>query len=55
VINDVYGRTVKTLVNERKQAGIYHLDWASDLPPGFFECRLSAGAQTKHIGLVKSR
>jgi hypothetical protein len=55
VIYDVFGKVVKTLVDEIKQAGTYHLDWASDLPPGFYECRLSSGTQTKHIGLVKSR
>jgi hypothetical protein len=55
VIYDVFGKVVKTLVDETKQAGTYRMDWASDLPPGFYECRLSAGTQTKHIGLVKTR
>jgi hypothetical protein len=54
VIYDVFGKAVNTLVDEAKQAGTYRLDWTSDLPPGFYECRLSAGIQTKHIGLVKT-
>jgi hypothetical protein len=54
-IFDVSGRSVKILVNERKQAGTYQLDWITDLPPGFYECRLSAGNLTKHISLVKNR
>jgi len=55
VIYDISGKALKTLVDEKKQAGTHHLDWTSDLPAGFFECRLSAGTQTKHIGLVKTR
>lgn len=55
VIYDISGRAVKTLVNEKKQAGTYSLDWVTDLPAGFYECRLSSGSQAKHIGLVKTR
>jgi hypothetical protein len=55
VIYDVFGKVVKTLADEKKQAGTYRLDWVSDLPTGFYECRLSAGVQTKHLGLVKTR
>ena len=54
-IFDVFGKVVKTLVDEKKQPGTYHTEWVSDLPAGYYECLLSAGAQTKHIGLVKVR
>lgn len=54
-IFDVFGKVVKTLVDEKKQPGTYHTEWVSDLPAGYYECRLSSGAQTKHIGLVKIR
>ena len=53
VILDVFGKVVKTLVDEKKQPGTYHTDWVSDLPAGYYECRLSAGTQTKHLGLIK--
>jgi hypothetical protein len=55
VIYDVFGKVVKILADGTKQAGTYRLDWASDLSPGYYECRLSAGTRTKHIGLVKTR
>jgi Secretion system C-terminal sorting domain len=55
MIFDVLGKAVKTLVDEKKQPGMYHADWVSDLPAGYYECRLSAGTQTKHIGLVKTK
>ncbi|MCX6249279.1 MAG: hypothetical protein NTX61_00850 [Bacteroidetes bacterium] len=55
VICDISGRVIKTLADEKKQAGTYHLDWNSDFPPGYYDCLLSSGAQTKHVGLVKIR
>ena len=54
-IFDLYGKVVKTLLNETKQAGTHHIEWASDLPCGYYGCRLTTGSQTLHIGLVKIR
>jgi flagellar hook assembly protein FlgD len=54
-IFDLYGKVVKTLLNETKQAGTHHIEWASDLPSGYYGCRLTTGSQTLHIGLVKIR
>jgi len=55
VVSDIYGRVLQTLVNENKQSGTYHIDWHSDLPAGYYQCRLTSGTQTKTIGLVKVR
>jgi hypothetical protein len=54
-IIDLYGNVVKTLLNEVKQPGTHHIEWAPDLPAGYYNCRLTTGDQTKHTGLVKIR
>jgi hypothetical protein len=55
MIYDVYGKLVSILVDENKQAGMYQVNWNSDLPAGYYVCRLTAGGYTKHAGLVKTR
>lgn len=43
-IYDVLGREVATLVNEKKQAGEYTVEWHADgLPSGVYFYRLVAG------------
>jgi hypothetical protein len=53
IIFDLDGRAVKTLAEGQKQSGTYNLEWDSDLVPGYYDCRLMAGTQTKHLGLIK--
>ncbi|MDD5530781.1 MAG: FG-GAP-like repeat-containing protein [bacterium] len=49
-ICDISGRTVKTLVNENKQAGNYSVNFsAKDLAPGIYFAKLSTPTLTKDI------
>jgi hypothetical protein len=42
-VYDLLGRELATLVNERKQAGEYNLNWnAEDVPSGVYFYRLDA-------------
>jgi hypothetical protein len=55
-IYDVLGREVATLVNGKKDAGAYSLEWnAADCPGGIYFCRLVAGTttQTRKILLLR--
>ena len=54
-ITDLYGKVVETLVDDIKQPGTYHISWTSDIPAGYYNCRLTAEGQTKHTGLIKIR
>jgi zinc metalloprotease ZmpB len=53
---DVLGRVAKTLVNERRSAGTYSVQFdATGLPSGVYFCRIQAGefSQTRRMMLVK--
>lgn len=53
---DIMGREVATLVNEKKPAGDYTVEWnATDLPGGIYFCRLKYGtfSETKKLILQK--
>jgi len=55
-IYDVLGKEVKTLVNERKQAGTYQVTFnADDLPSGIYFYKLQSGnfTQVKKMTLLK--
>jgi hypothetical protein len=50
---DVYGKMVKTLVNERKQPGNYMVTLAGDeLRAGMFYCRLMVGETTRTAAVI---
>jgi len=54
VICDLYGNVMMTPVEKSQTAGTYTLNLpGGNLPAGFYICRISAGSQTKSIGLVK--
>ncbi len=53
---DLLGRRVATLVNERKEAGAYTVQWnAGAAPSGAYYCRLTAGSfvQTRRMILLR--
>ncbi|MCX6138642.1 MAG: T9SS type A sorting domain-containing protein [Ignavibacteriales bacterium] len=55
-IVDLLGREVATLVNQKKDAGTYSLQWdASTMPSGIYFCSLTAGPfqKTKRMILLK--
>jgi 7,8-dihydropterin-6-yl-methyl-4-(beta-D-ribofuranosyl)aminobenzene 5'-phosphate synthase len=55
-LHDLLGREVAVLVNERKEAGRYSVQWdAASFPSGIYFCRFQAGAfrQTKRMVLLK--
>jgi hypothetical protein len=50
------GRAVAVLVNERKPAGSFQVEWnAAGLPSGVYFCRLQAGGfvETRKLILIK--
>jgi hypothetical protein len=54
VLFDVYGKEIKTLVNEWKAKGTYNITITSDeLPLGVCYCRLVTGSQTQTISLSR--
>lgn len=56
VIYDVLGNEITTLVNERQQPGIYHVDWdASNFASGIYFYSLVSASfnQTKRMALLK--
>jgi hypothetical protein len=56
VICDIYGKEIKTLVNEEQQAGTHTVDLASTaFSEGYYFCRLHAGTNAENISLVKMR
>ena len=55
-IYDVYGKLIKTLVNQKQAAGTYNVVFAAgDFPDGFYFCRLNVGGETMttKIGILK--
>ncbi len=56
-IFDIYGKEVKTVVNESQQAGSYNVTFAADadLAEGVYYCRLTSGANTRTVSLVLIR
>jgi hypothetical protein len=53
---DMNGRAVAVLVNERKPAGSFQVEWnAAGFPSGVYFCRLQAGGffETKKLILIK--
>ena len=56
VIYDILGNEIATLVNEKQQAGIYHVDWdAANLASGIYFYSLTSASfnQTKRMVLLK--
>jgi hypothetical protein len=54
VVLNIYGETVKTVVDKDQPAGNYTLNFSdANLPAGFYICRLTAGGYTETIRLVK--
>lgn len=56
IVFDMLGREVTTLVNERKEAGVYDVKFdASGLASGLYFYRLKAGAfvQTRKLLLIR--
>ena len=52
-IYDIYGKKIKTLVNEDQQAGIYNVVFDGDkFSEGIYYCRLNTGTYSKTIPLV---
>jgi hypothetical protein len=49
------GKEITTLLHQKRTAGTYTLELVSDLAPGYYECCLTSGGQSKHIGLIKVR
>ena len=50
---NIYGKEIKTLINEKQSPGNYILAFsADDLPAGYYFCRLSTASNTETIGLV---
>jgi hypothetical protein len=55
-VYDVYGKLLRTLVNEKQTAGTYNVVFAAgNIPEGFYYCRLNAGGETKTTGVVLIR
>jgi hypothetical protein len=55
-VYDVYGKLLRTLVNEKQTAGTYNVVFsAGNLPGGFYFCRLNVGEETKTTGVVLIR
>jgi hypothetical protein len=55
-ICDIYGKEIKTLVNEEQTAGSHNLNFTLDeLPEGYYFCRLQAGMNTETISIVKMK
>ena len=53
-IYNVCGQEITTLVNKEQPAGIYTFSYASsDLPEGYYYCRLTSGSLNKMTSLVK--
>ncbi|HID92912.1 MAG TPA: T9SS type A sorting domain-containing protein [bacterium (Candidatus Stahlbacteria)] len=60
-IYDISGRPVRTLVDERVEAGLHTLSWdgkdsaGREVPSGIYLCRLQAGefAETKKLILLR--
>ncbi|MFZ4522974.1 MAG: T9SS type A sorting domain-containing protein [Bacteroidales bacterium] len=53
-ICNLYGKKLTTLAEKFQPAGTYTLDFSgSELPAGFYVCRLSAGSQTETARLIK--
>jgi Neuraminidase (sialidase) len=54
IISDVYGREIKTLVDNKQSPGIYNVTFSADmLPSGYYFCRLTAGTHSQTIHLVR--
>ncbi len=56
-IFDIYGKEVKTIVNESQEAGSYNVTYAvdTDLAEGVYYCRLTSGANTSTISMMLIR
>jgi hypothetical protein len=55
-VYDVYGKEIVNLVNKAQPAGIYTVSLnPSDLPAGYYFCRLTSGSVTRTASLVKIR
>ena len=55
VINilNIKGQLISTLVNEQKEAGVYHVTWnAMDEPSGIYFCNFQSGKYSKTIKLL---
>ena len=54
---DIYGKKVRTIVDEKKPKGIYNVTFnaGNNLPDGVYYCRLTAGKSTKTISLMLIR
>jgi hypothetical protein len=55
-IDDVLGREITPLVNEKKEPGTYSVEWnARSCPSGIYYCRMQAGifTQTRKLLLVR--
>jgi hypothetical protein len=55
VLYNSCGKEITTLLHQKRTAGTYTLELVSDLAPGYYECCLTSGGQSKHIGLIKVR
>jgi len=52
-IFDMFGKEVKSLVNEQQQSGIYNLQIeAGNLPAGVYYCRLNTNGQAESVQMV---
>jgi hypothetical protein len=55
-IFDLYGKEIKTLLNEEQTAGSHNLNFTTEeLPEGYYFCRLQAGNDTETISIVKMK
>lgn len=46
-VYDLSGRLLETLVDEKQQPGVYHVEWkGKEVPSGVYFCRLSTGTTT---------
>ena len=56
-IFDVYGKEIKTIVNENKQPGSYSIVFKAenDLPAGVYYCRMTSGTSTKTVSMMLIR
>lgn len=54
-IHDVRGRTVAVLLDQERAAGIYTVEWNTDISSGIYFCRLRSGDLTAAKKLIQMR
>ncbi len=55
-IFDLFGKEIKTIVHDKKQAGVHNVTFAAEnLPKGVYYCRLTTESDTKTISLMHIR